>query len=291
MRTYPSTNLVVRIAVTAVLTGTSVMAHAQLASLPGFFEKHFRYEATKDKDNSSLNTQFEYIAGDTLSTSNSLNIKNDGFENHTVVSVAQNFGAAKAKATYKSSQFNYTSGEHQSEDVFVGFQFLSLRMQHQQENAKQVSSVGIPYDLGAVRFDVSIAYVVEDNAAAATNVYNIVSQFNNHKVSTTWQYIGGEHWIDVSSLYRLSKRWLMKLTYADHGATIQQQMRSEFTGQKFRFAGEYISQTEGGVQTHNLSAVYIEKKMKTAVLKMRIGYDGVVASPILFFNIETPFDF
>ena len=273
--------------VAGVLGCLAASAHAQLVSLPGFYEDHFRVEATNDKEGSKLRTQFDYKPDDAFFTSNSLNISSTGFENHTALGIAQNFGAVHARATYKLNQINYASGQSYSDDMYFDLQYHALRVQHRQEKATRVSSIGIPYELSGAHFDLAASYTTQENSPDTTNAYSIVSQLDGVKIVAAWQRTGGVNWTDVSSIYRLSYCWLMKINYSDHGSTVQQQVRSEYTGRYFRFAGEYTSISDIGLPSHNTSAVDIEKNIKIASIKMRVGYDELSERTSLSFKLES----
>ncbi len=287
MCTNSLNNKTLSIAVASVLMCLAASAHAQLMSLPGFYEDHFRVEASNDKEGSKLRTQFDYKPDDTFFTSNSLKISNDGFENHTALGIAQSFGAVQARATYKLNQLNYASGQSFSDDMYFDLQYHSLRVQHRQEKATHVSSIGIPYELSGAHFDLAASYTTQENSPDTTNAYSIVSQLNGVKVAAAWQRSSGVSWTDVSSIYRLSYCWLVKLNYSDHGSTAQQQVRSEYTGRYFRFASEYTSISDIGLPSHNIGAFDIEKTIKIASLKMRVGYDDLSERTSLSFKIES----
>jgi hypothetical protein len=287
MRTYSSKTLIVRLALVPVLGFSSAVAQAQLSDFPEFFQKHFRYEASDTQNDPKLRTQLDYKADDTLITHSSANFNNDGFEYDMAVGSVLKFGTAQTRVTYHLHRYDYTSEENQSNDVSLDFHYRALRVQHRIEDTAQVSTIGLPFDLSAAHLNLSFSETLQQGLADPIDVYKFESRVNHLAFSATWKDSGADTSADFSTEYRPSSCWLMKYTYTDNGTALQRQFSSEYTDRHYRVAGEYMSQTDVGAQTHIAGAIYIEKHTKLAALKLSLEYNNAIDSSTIYFKVES----
>jgi hypothetical protein len=280
--------LIARLMIAVALGCASVVAQAQLSSLPEFFENHFHTEATDAQDGPKLHTHFDYNAYDMLITSNQVNMNNDGFEDYMTVGMLQKFGNTNAKVTYNLHRFDYSSGETQASDVTFDFNYRTLRVQHRLEDTAEVSTISRPFDLSGAHLDLSFNKTHRNDSADTIDEYRFVSRFNQLKFSATWMKSPVDTGIDFNAEYRPLGCWLMTYSYTAHGDDLQRQFRSEYTAMGFRLTGEYISDAvPGGEQTRIASAIGIEKDTRLAVLKLRLEHNEFIEVPTIVFKLES----
>ena len=291
MCSFSLKTLITRLAFAAVLSCACALAQAQLSNFPEFFQKYVHIDATDAEDGPKLRSQFAYTADNTVITRGSVKINNDGFEDQMALGIAQNFGGARAKVVYHSQRYNYSSWDSQTDDVTLDFRYRSLRVQRRYESTAQVSTIGLPVEFSAAHFDLSYSQTQQADTVDPIDVYRFVSRVEGLTFSAAWQDGGDETWADFSTEYRPMRCWRMRYSYSDHGSDFERQFRSEYVARDYRLTGEFRSQRYEGDATHNAGAIGIEKDTKLAVLKLRLEYTDDVASPSVFFNVESKVDF
>jgi hypothetical protein len=279
--------LILQSILASALSAICTAAYAQLGSLPEMFDKHFRVEATDAEGSPKVHTQFDYMAFNTLVASSQMKMVKDGFEDHMAFGFAQNSGIVSARLTYNLHRFNYPDRQDQSDDITLDFQYRSLRLQHRIQDAAQVSTIGLPFDLFAVQVDLSFSQTFQQDSDERVEVYKMTSQFNRLKLAASWKDDGDDAMTGFSTEYRASDSWLMKVSYTDDGTALQRQYRSEYTARGYRLAGEYKSTYDAYDQTHITSTISIEKDMEVAALKFRVKYADDIDSSALFLEIES----
>ncbi len=271
----------------SALAGMCTAVYAQLGSLPEIFDNHFRVEASDAEGSPKVHTQFDYMAFNTLVASSQVKMLNSGFEDHMAVGFAQNSGIVSARLTYNLHRFNYPDRQDQSDDVTLDFQYRSVRLQHRIEDAVQVSTIGLPFDLFAVQVGLSFSQTLQQDSDERVEVYQLTSQFDRLKLAATWKNADDDALTDFSTEYRASDSWLMKVRYTDNGTALQRQYRSEYTARGYRLAGEYKSIYDSDDQTQITSTISIEKDMEVAPLKFRVKYADYIDSSALVLEIES----
>ena len=278
--------LVARMLCVLLLSCSYSVVIAHVNSIPEFLDKHVRTEATHANDGAKFQTQFDYVADDTLVTHSSVKLNNSGFEDHIAVGIVQNYGSVSSKVTYSIHRFNYSDRDEQNDDVTLDFQYQSLHLQHSIQDLTQVTKIELPFDLFAAQVDLSFSKTNEVDSGNSTNVLSIASQSNGLKIAATLKELGGDTSTDISTEYRPSDYWVMKFSYTDDSELLKRQFRGEYTGIGYRLAGEYSIKSERE-QTHITSAIGIEKDTELAALKMRLEYQDSTEGTDLLVKIES----
>lgn len=284
------TRLITRVVCAVMLACLSAMAQAQFSDVPEFLTKHFHAVASDAQSGPKLNTQFEYIADDTLLARSEMRLNADGFEDQMAVGLVQNFSTGGARIVYNLHRVNNSDVENQSDDITFDLYYRSLRFQRRMENTMQVSTLAIPFDLFAVQMDLAVSQTQERDSAEAINVYSVSSRLNYLKFSAALKDLGDDTLADFSTELRPANNWLVKFSYSNNGDELQRKLRSEYVASGYRLAAEYNSLTLPGEESRRIGAIGIERETSLAALKLHLEYDEAHNSPAVSFQVESRID-
>lgn len=277
-------NTIMPVLIVAALIIVCADAQAQSRQMSGFIDEYFHVQAIQDQDGPSVQTRFEYVAFNGLFTSGQAKIKRSSYEDLMAVGITQNFGGVSAKLAYNLYQNCYPECVVQKDDILLDMQINHLRIQHRISDLRQISTLGIPFDLFAVELDLSISKIVEQNAVRDSNVYQFHTKIDQLKVTALWQDKEEDYRKEFLTEYRPTDSWMMKYSHCNEDGELERTLQGEYAINDYRISGEYV-QIKSDDNSRKTGAVSVAKKTELASVKLRLSYGQDAGTSSLFLEI------